>query len=393
MPPGLALDLVTCWRVDTLPRLATAQHWNTALQTRNTFFGTLASMPKGGRESAKYRGFLDQAWVEAALVALAAAQHGVISLSQLLELGLSARAVQSRAATGRLHRIHHGVYSLVPRELLKREGLYMAAVLACGDGAVLSHRSAARLHELRNYGYTRIEVTVPKRSARTHAGVAVHRSTTLTDADLTVVENIPVTTVARTLFDLGEVVTQRQLERALDQAEIAETLDLHAINDQLARNPTRKGAKKVRRVLAEHYIGQTPTWSENEELLLSITRPLGIPDPDTNQFIVLDDGGPAIRVDFVWRKQRIIVEADSRKWHLSRQRFESDRERDQRLTAAGWTVIRTTWRQMKYRPHQLRPILIKLLAPASPDGPATRAVAGAPAPARPRTRRAGGSTS
>ena len=350
-------------------------------------------MTEGGRETGKCGRFLDQAALEAALVALAVAQHGVISLPQLLDLGLTATAVHKRVATGRLHRIHHGVYSLVPRELLTREGLYMAAVLACGDGAVLSHRSAARLHELRNYGYTRIEVTVPKRSARTHSGVAVHRSTTLTEADITVVENIPVTTVARTLFDLAEVVAQRQLERAFDQAEIAEALDLHAINDQLARNPTRKAAKKVRRVLAEHYIGQTPTWSENEELLLSITRPLGIPDPDTNEFIVLDGGGPAIRVDFVWRKQRIIVEADSRKWHLSRQRFEIDRERDQRLTAAGWTVIRTTWRQMKYRPHQLRPILIKLLAPASPDGPATRAAAGAPAPARPRTRRAGGSTS
>jgi hypothetical protein len=194
-------------------------------------------MPEPGRESAKYRGFLGQPLLEAALVALAAAQHGVIGLSQVLELGLSARAVQSRSATGRLHRIHHGVYSLVPRELLTREGLYMAAVLACGPGAVLSHRSGARLHELRNYGYYRIEVTIPRRSTLRHSGVAVHRSTTLTQADVTVVNNIPVTTVHRTLFDIGDLVTQRQLERAFDQAEIAEVLDLHAINDQLRPQP------------------------------------------------------------------------------------------------------------------------------------------------------------
>ena len=276
---------------------------------------------------------------------------------------MTARAVQKRAAAGRLYRLHAGVYSIVPRHLLKREGLYMAAVLACGPGAVLSHRSAAALLELRDWGGTKIDVTVPRRSRRKHAGIKVHCSTTLTDKDVTEANNIPCTTVHRTLFDLAEVVTQRQLERSFDQAEISERLDLNAINDQLKRNPTRPGAKAVRYVLETHYIGRTPTWSENEEALLAITRELGIPDPDTNQFIVLDDGGPPLRVDFVWRDQRVIVEADSKKWHNTRQRFEQDRVRDQRLTAAGWRIIRTTWKQMTQRPHELRPLLLKLLAP------------------------------
>jgi len=284
-------------------------------------------------------------------------------------LGLTERAVQGRTAAGRLHRIHHTVYSLVPKELLKRDGLYMAAVLACGPGAVLSHRSAAALQELRDWGHTKIEVTVPQRSARRHDGIKVHRSTTLTERDVTAVNNIPCTTIARTLLDLAEVVTPRRLERAFDQAEIAQGLDLNAIQDRLARNHTRPGAKAVRHVLETHYVGKTPTWSENEEAMLAIIRPLGIPDPDTNQFVILNDGGPAIRFDFVWRDRRVIVEADSDKWHNTRQRFELDRQRDQRLIAAGWTVIRTTWRQMKYRPHQLRPILVKLLAPASPNAP------------------------
>jgi hypothetical protein len=317
-------------------------------------------MPEAGRETQVETTFLDQA-----LSDLSLAQHGVFALDQLRALGLAAPAVRSRRAAGRLHRIHHTVYSLVPKELLKREGLYMAAVLACGEGAVLSHRSAAALLELRDWGHTKIEVTVPRRSARRHDGIKVHRSTTLIDEDVTELNNIPCTTVHRTLFDLAEVVTQRQLERSFDQAEISERLDLNAINDQLKRNPTRPGAKAVRDVLETHYIGKTPTWSENEEALLAITRELGIPDPDTNQFIVLDDGGPAIRVDFVWRDQRVIVEADSNKWHNTRQRFEQDRVRDQRLTAAGWKIIRTTWRQMKHRPHELRPLLLKLLAPGS----------------------------
>jgi hypothetical protein len=280
---------------------------------------------------------------------------------------MSARAVQRRALAGQFHRQHRGVYSIVPRHLLKREGLWMAAVLACGRGAVLSHRSAAALLGLRDWGHTKIEVTVPRRSARRHDGVKVHRSRTLTDRDVTVVNGIPCTSVARTLFDLAEVETHRRLERAFDQAEILEALDLKQIDDQLTRNPTRPGAKAVRVVLETHYIGKTPTSNENEEALLAITRDLGIPDPECNAFVILDDGGPPIKADAVWRDQRVIVEADSDEWHNTRQRFEQDRVRDQRLTAAGWTIIRTTWDQMKHRPHELRPVLVKLLlrAPGS----------------------------
>lgn len=316
-------------------------------------------MSEGGRETQALATSLDQALAE-----LAVAQQGVFALEQMRELGMAGATVRARLATGRVHRIHQTVYSLVPRELLRRDGLYMAAVLACGPGAVLSHRSAAALLGLRDWGAMKIEVTVPRRSSRRHEGIAVHRSTKLTPQDVTVVNGIPCTSVARTLLDLAEVVTHRQLERAFDQAEIAELFDLTAIEDVLARNPTRRGAKAVRTVLETHYIGKTPTWSENEEALLAITRPLGIPDPDTNQFVILPDGGPPIRVDFVWRDRRVAIEADSVEWHTSRQRFENDRYRDQRLSAAGWTIIRTTWKQMTRRPHELRPVLVKLLLPA-----------------------------
>jgi hypothetical protein len=189
-------------------------------------------------------------------------QHGVFGLDQMRALGLASPTVRARVAAGRLHRIHHGVYSLVPKELLKREGLYMAAVLACGPSAVLSHRSAAALLGLRDWGATKIEVTVP-RSSRRHEGIAVHSSTTLTAQDIAVVNNIPCTSIARTLLDLAEVVTHRQLERAFDQAEIAEVFDLRAIEDVLARNPTRRGVR--------------------------VTRPLGIPDPETNAVPVLEE--------------------------------------------------------------------------------------------------------
>ncbi len=173
-------------------------------------------------------------------------------LEHLDALGLTGAAVRHRARTARLHRVHRGVYSLVPPKLLTREGRYLAAVLACGPGAVLSHRSAAALHGLRDWGHTMIEVTVPGRSNRHHDGILVHRSTTLTDKDVTVENRIPCTTVARTQLDLAEVVTRRQLERAFDQAEVMEVFDVRALNDQIERNPTRPAAKIVRSVLEEH---------------------------------------------------------------------------------------------------------------------------------------------
>jgi predicted transcriptional regulator of viral defense system len=195
-------------------------------------------MPEPGRETQPGLAFLDQA-----LGRLSHEQNGVFGLDQLRTLGLAAPAVRARTAVGRLHRIHQTVYSLVPKELLKRDGLYMAAVLACGEGAVLSYRSAGALHGLRDWGHTKIEVTVPRRSARRHEGVKVHRSTTLTGSDATVVNGIPCTSVARTLLDLAEVITHRQLERAFDQAEILQVLDLGEVVDQIARNPTDPAPK------------------------------------------------------------------------------------------------------------------------------------------------------
>jgi Protein of unknown function (DUF559)/Transcriptional regulator, AbiEi antitoxin len=288
---------------------------------------------------------------------VAVKQHGAVGLDQLRALGLGAAAVRARAAAGRLHRIHQGVYAIVPRELLSREGLYMAAVLAGGPGAVLSHRSAAALLGLRSAGTSKIEITVPGRSGRSHAGIRVHRSTTLTPPDATRINNIPCTTVARTLFDLAEVLPRRPVERAFDQAEILELFDLKALKDQLERNPCRHGAPVIRAILEEHYIGSTATLNDLEEAFLAISRRAGLPDPEVNAWVLFDDGEGPILADFVWREQRIVVETDGRRTHGTRQAFETDRRRDQRLTAAGWRSLRTTWRQVTRRPQELAPVL------------------------------------
>jgi len=315
-----------------------------------------------GRETHDISRFHVQPSLDGALAALVAIQHGVISLNQLCELGLSDRAVHSRADSGRLHRVHHAVYSLVPLNLLGRDGRFMAAVLACGPSAALSHRSAAALHEIRRTDRANIDVTIPQRSPRKHAGIDVHRSITLAAVDVTVVNHIPCTTVARTLLDLAQVLGRRPLERAFDQAEILGLLDVNALLDQIERNHTRPAAKRLRAVLDEHYIGSTPTWSELEELLLAGCRSRDLPIPEVNGLLAPNDGDPnVLRVDFVWREHRVIVETDGHGTHSTRQAFEEDRRRDQRLMAAGWIVMRVTWRQLTRNPEEVLDRLGQLL--------------------------------
>jgi very-short-patch-repair endonuclease len=311
-------------------------------------------------------------------------QNGVVAVGQG---GLTPDKAHYEAKIGRLHRIHRGIYALVPRSLLSRDGLYMAAVLACGPGAALSHRSAAALHGLRQEGTTKVEVLVPHASSRRHRGIRVRRSRVLTAADVTKVKGIPVTTIVRTLLDLADVLSRRPLERAFDQAEILEGLDLNAINDQLDRNPTRPATKRTKALLEEHYIGSTPTASELEDAFVVLSRTVGLPKPEVNGWIVLNDGEPPIKGDFVWRAQRIVIETDGRRTHGTRQAFESDRRRDQRLMAAGWRVIRTTWRQVMRKPEELEFLLRQLVGQGSP------AAGAAPAPRPRRTPRGAGSTS
>jgi hypothetical protein len=341
---------------------------------------TIARMPERGRKTTTHTSFLDQvgppldqAGLDRAIVACATPQHGVLSLAQLVELGMAPSTVRGRAKTGRLHRIHRGVYSLVPEQLLSRYGRWMAAVLACGPRAVLSHRTAAALHGLRGTNRANIEVSVACRSGRKHDRIEVHRTTTLTRGDVTEVEGIPCTSVARTLLDLAAVVPRRGVERAFDQAEIEGMFDLRAIDRQLERNPKHPGIPVVKSILAEHYIGTTPTVSELEEAFLTLCRRIGVPDPRVNEWVDLRDGEEPIWADFVWHKQRVIVETDGHKFHNTQQARERDPRRDQRAVLAGWTPIRTTWRQVMNRPRELEPTIVRLVGvpvplPPSPPG-------------------------
>lgn len=205
----------------------------------------------------------------------------------------------------------------------------MAAVLASGDGAVLSHRSAAALWDIRP-ATGRIEVTTPRtRDAR--KGLLLHRAV-LPQDEVTTHDGIPTTTPARTQLDLAAVVDRHALQRALNEAEVRR---LEGPNDLLDRYPTKKGTAALRTLAP-----QCHTRGDLEARFHTFLDERRFPGPQTNALV------EGFEVDAAWPDRRLIVELDSYEFHRTRQAFENDRRRDRRLTAAGWCVMRVTWRDL-----------------------------------------------
>jgi predicted transcriptional regulator of viral defense system len=302
--------------------------------------------------------------VEALIAAFAERQHGLITLPQLQSLGLGRSGVSRRASSGRLHRVHRGVYA-VGRPQLTQHGRWMAAVLAYRSRARLSHRSAAGLQGIRPDNRAKTDVTLPSPCARPRPTIDVHASITLEAADMTVVDGIPCTTVARTLVDLGDVLSRREVEQAVNQAEVLRLFDGKAVDEALARAGPRRGAGILRAVLAS-YTQPALTRKGVEERFLALCRRASLPSPAVNEWITLNDG-VAYQPDFLWRTEKLIAETDGRDVHTTRKAFEHDRLRDQRLTLAGYTVVRFTWRQVAGRPgsvvEALRDLLARLARP------------------------------
>jgi predicted transcriptional regulator of viral defense system len=296
---------------------------------------------------------------ETAIVALAERQHGLITLPQLQLHGLGKAAVAKRAKDGRLYRVYRGV-DTVGRPHLTRHGHWLAAVLACGSKAALSHRSAAALHGIRADNRAKTDVTLAGPSARSRPTIDVHTSLTLEPADITTADGIRCTTMARTLVDLGDVVSRCAVERAVDQAEVLRVFDGKAVHEALARAGPRRGAGILRAVLRS-YEEPTVTRRELEERFLALCRTASLPSPAANAWITLDDG-IAYKADFLWRTERLIAETDGRDVHTTRKAFEHDRLRDQRLTLAGFTIVRFTWRQVTREPQRIAGALQALLA-------------------------------
>ena len=248
--------------------------------------------------------------------------------------------------------MYRGVYAIVGPRLLTQHGRWMAAVLACGPGAALSYLAAAALWQMRRG--TRLEVTVP-RGRKARKGMQLHWAD-LPDDEVTIHHGIPVTTVPRTLLDISAVVQHAELRSALRQAEQLRLTDRLWLGDLVERYPRKPGISIIRAVVEEAQRGLTITRSELEELFLAFLIDAGLPLPNTN---VLIEGS---EVDCAWPDHRLIVELDSRTFHDTRDAFEADRVRDRRLEAAGWRVIRVTWRQLHDSPEELEADLRLLLA-------------------------------
>ena len=300
--------------------------------------------------------------IDQAIAELAARQHGLVTFKQLRGIGLSASAIDGRVRAGRLHRVYRGVFA-VGHPLLTRSGRFMAAVLACGPGAALSHRSAGRHRGLRPDNRATIDVTSPIRSGRRIAGITVHSGATLLRRDVEIIDGIRTTTLARTLLDLAEVISKRQLERAVEEAIVLRELDMNTIDDVLARATGRRGAATLRAVLGDIRPGSTNTRNDLEEAFLHICRAAGTPPDAVNAWIPYPEGGGA-EADFVWRDHNLVVEVDGRAAHLTPQAFEHDRARDQRLATLGWRVVRFSFRQVEAEPAGVATTLSALLQPA-----------------------------
>jgi hypothetical protein len=236
----------------------------------------------------------------------------------------------------------------------------MAAVLACGLGAVLSHRSAAALWGLRESSRSRIDVTAPGRRGRIPEGIDAHRHGFLTAADRTSVDGIPCTSISRTLLDLAAVVSYRELRYAVKQAEVEGLFDLTEMNELLNRSRGRRGIARLRRAIALHDPREQLTRRELEERFFDLCRGSEMLLPEVNGPLVVN--GISMMPDFLWRDARLIVETDSRRVHRTATAFEEDRRRDQLLTVAGWTVIRCTWRQVLDEPERIGRTICSLLS-------------------------------
>ncbi len=271
-----------------------------------------------------------------ALAKLAERQHGVVSRSQLVGLGLGRGAIEWRIRTSRLRAIHRGVYVLGSQRIGWRTE-WLAAVLACsegagiakGEGAVLSHRSAGALWGILSPRSGPVHVTA--RQGRGRRGITLHHSR-LTEEDWTKVDEIPVTSVARTLFDLSEELDDRGLEKAFEEADRLHLLQLRELEAICERSPGRRGLGPIRRKIE---LAQAPATvrSPLEERFLAFCHRNRLPPPVTN-VTLLDH-----EVDVLWPSRRVVVELDGFEFHGHRAAFERDRTRDAAKLVAGYHVI------------------------------------------------------
>jgi very-short-patch-repair endonuclease len=270
-------------------------------------------------------------------------QHGVITRRQLLDAGLTAKGVEHRVRTGRLRRVHRGVY-VVGRPELTQNGRWMAAVLACGPGAALSHDTAAQLWGIRRVRPGPIHVSIPAGRRAKVPGIVIHRRTTV---DATARHNITLTRPAATLTDLATELSTDDLEAAVNEADKLDLIDPERLRSAIGRG---SGARRLKALLDHH----TYTESALERRFLRLARKAGLPPPNTQH---RTDG---FRTDFFWDDLNLVVETDGLRYHRTPAQQTKDHLRDQEHTAAGRTPLRFTHAQVHFDPDHVTRILLRV---------------------------------
>jgi very-short-patch-repair endonuclease len=309
--------------------------------------GSSRSREKGGKETP----------LDVRVAEVARRQYGVISWQQLRQMGLTKREIDHRLTIGRLHSIHQEVYS-VGHRVVPREGRWLAAVLASGPGAVLSHWSAAALWMIRPNNRSLIDVTTSHKS-RSWDGIKRHHKALPAD-EVTVRDGIPATSVPRTIFDLAATEDVDTVAAMLRESEHLNLWDRLSLPDLVERYRGRRGVKKVRSAL--HRVTEEPTGrkrSKLEERFAPFIRRHRLPMPRFNDWILL--GAKRYQVDCHWPGSGQIVELDGWEGHGTRSAFQDDRERDRKLKVAGYSVTRLTWNQLRDEPEAIASDLRVLL--------------------------------
>jgi very-short-patch-repair endonuclease len=285
--------------------------------------------------------------------ALADRQHGVVARQQLLAVGQTPRVIRRAVEAGRLRPVFRGVYA-VGHVALRREGWWMAALLACGPDAALSHRTAATLWRLRTDPSLPVDVTTSTGHGRKHARITTHR-TRLHPLDAVVIDDLRVTTPSRTIVDLAATLTGRPLRELVERAQDLRRFDRDDLRAALARAPRRPGTGRLEDLIALVSPDADNARSHLERLFLLLVRRARLPRPIPNHEIA----GRAR--DFVWPEKRLVVETDGYRYHSSRQARRRDNRRDRELTAGGWRPVRFTYEEIAFEPDDVARELAGLL--------------------------------
>ena len=279
------------------------------------------------------------------------------------ELGLSDTAISARAASGQLHPLCHGTFA-VGHRLIGRVGRMHAATLACGDGTIVSHGSAAELIGLWDKRPAVIDVIPPDWSGRKIDGIRWHRVRYPIADELEIRDGIPCTTPSRTIVDMAGRLSERPLGRMVQQAAVLRALDVAQIDRVLARG-RRRGAPRLRAILtAWRQRGQRQPRLRSllEARVLPALIEAGLPHPECNVKMRIDGHPRPLEVDLLWREQRLVIETDGEATHGTRVAFQEDRRRDQALVAAGYRTSRITWRQIEDEPKAVVARIWRMLA-------------------------------